>query len=63
MVRRWVPLAAESFESHVMTGTNLSGPAMAVVKRLLDGEAVVQEVSGLSKREWRELMAALGREG
>ena len=63
VVKRWVPLAAESFESHVMTGTNLSGPAMAVVKRLLDGAAVVQEDSGLSKREWRELMAALGREG
>jgi thymidylate synthase (FAD) len=40
----------------------LSGPGLAVVKRLLAGENVTQEQSGLSKREWAELMAALGRE-
>jgi thymidylate synthase (FAD) len=33
-----------------------------VVKRLLAGEAVTQPDSGMSAREWRELMAALGRE-
>ena len=61
-VKRWVPLACESFVKQVTTGTALSGPAVAVVKRMIDGEAVQQEDSGLSKREWRELMAALGRD-
>ena len=35
--------------------------ALAVVKRLLAGERVDQAESGLCKREWRELMAVLGR--
>jgi hypothetical protein len=30
---------------------------------MLAGEAVTQAASGLGKREWNELMAALGREG
>jgi thymidylate synthase (FAD) len=29
---------------------------------MLGGEAVAQEGSGLSKREWRELMEMLGRD-
>ena len=29
---------------------------------MLAGESVTQEDSGLSKREWRELMESLGRE-
>ena len=61
-LRRWVPAACEAFESHVMGGVQLSAGALTVVKRMLDGEAVDQEGSGLSAREWRELMGALGRE-
>jgi hypothetical protein len=32
-----------------------------VISRLLAGEAVDPDKSELSKREWRELMALLGR--
>jgi thymidylate synthase (FAD) len=32
------------------------------VKRMIAGERVEQVGSGLNKREWSELMAALGRE-
>ena len=39
----------------------LSAQMLAVVRRLLAGEAVEQGGSGLSKREWRELMEQLGR--
>jgi thymidylate synthase (FAD) len=60
-VKRWVPLVCEAFEKYAMSGTKLSGPALSVVKRMLAGEAVAPEDSGLSKREWRELMEALGR--
>ena len=45
-----------------MAGARMSGAALAVVRRMLDGETVTQEDSGMSKREWTELMDALGRE-
>jgi len=31
------------------------------LRRMLAGEAVEQAASGLSKREWAEMLAALGR--
>jgi thymidylate synthase (FAD) len=61
-VDRWVPLTAEAFRQHRLGGAHLSSSALAVVKRLIGGETVAQEESGLSKREWAELMAALGRD-
>jgi thymidylate synthase (FAD) len=63
IVKRWVPLTYEAFEQHKLGAVALSAGALAVVKRLLAGEAVTQAASGLGKREWAELMAALGKEG
>jgi thymidylate synthase (FAD) len=60
-VERWVPLTAEAFAQYRKGGTSLSAAGLEVVKRLLAGEKVEQPESGLSKREWSELMAALGR--
>ncbi|MBI4967068.1 MAG: FAD-dependent thymidylate synthase [Rhodospirillales bacterium] len=62
MVKRWVPLAFDAFKRYRLGGVHLSAGGLAIVKRLLAGEKVAQEGSGLSAREWRELMAALGRE-
>jgi thymidylate synthase (FAD) len=61
IVERWCPIAFEAFRDYRMTGTAVSGPGMAVIKRLLAGENVTQENSGLGKREWTELMATLER--
>ncbi|MFM7346045.1 MAG: FAD-dependent thymidylate synthase [Tagaea sp.] len=61
IVERWCPIAYEAFEDYRKTGVAVSGPGMAVIKRLLAGENVTQENSGLGKREWTELMATLGR--
>jgi len=61
-VRRWVPLTCEAFTNYRMGGLQLSSRGLDVVKKLVAGQPVVQEQSGLSKREWRELMAVLGRE-
>ena len=61
-LRRWVPLVYEAYEDYVTGGANLSAAGLAVVRRRLAGEAVTQETSGLSKREWRELMAVLEEE-
>jgi hypothetical protein len=37
----------------------LSGKALAAVRRMLAGEEVAQEGSGLGAREWRALQALL----
>jgi thymidylate synthase (FAD) len=44
-----------------MGGVQLSRGMLAVVRRLIAGEPVGQEESGLSKREWTELMGVLGK--
>jgi thymidylate synthase (FAD) len=59
--KRWVPAAHEAFMDYRMGGFALSAKALAAVKRMLAGEAVTAESVGMSAREWRELMAALGR--
>ena len=61
-VQRWVPLVHGAFMEHILGGIRLSASAWGTVKRMLAGEPVTEETSGLGKREWRELMAALGRE-
>jgi thymidylate synthase (FAD) len=62
MVRRWLPIACEAFEDYAVGGAHLSRNGIDIVRRMLAGEAVTQEDSGLSKREWTELMELLGRE-
>ena len=62
-LERWVPLTAEAFRQYRLGGAHLSERALAMVKRLLAGEKVSQEESGMSKREWAEVMEALGRDG
>jgi thymidylate synthase (FAD) len=57
----WVPLAAEAFRDYRLGAAQLSAGALALVRRMLAGERVRQDDSGLSKREWGELMALLGR--
>ena len=60
IVKKWVPHCYEAFVKHHKDGQNLSGPALEVVKRMLKGENVLQEESGLSAREWGELTKLLG---
>lgn len=63
MVRAWVPITCAAFEDYRMGAVTFSATMLAALKRMLAGEAVDQKASGLSKREWVEMMAALGREG
>jgi len=58
-VRRWVPIAADAFEEYRLGGASLSRSAIDVVRRMVAGEEVSQEQSGMSAREWRELMDVL----
>jgi thymidylate synthase (FAD) len=59
VVRRWVPLSCAAFENYRLNAAEVSGQALAVLRRMLAGETVTQEDSGLSAREWRELQARL----
>ena len=62
IVMSWVPATYQAFRDYAMDAASLSAGGLAVVKRMLEGETVDQASSGLSKREWRELMAVLGRD-
>jgi len=62
VLKRWVPLTAEAFEQHRLHAVTLSKNALAAVRRMLEGETVTMESSGLGKREWAELQAVLKSE-
>ena len=61
-VRAWMPLTYDAFRDYLLGAVTFSAGMMAVLRRMLAGETVGQKESGLSKREWTEMMAALGRE-
>ena len=58
-LERWVPMTYAAFVEYRMNAAVISATALAVIRRLLAGEQVDQASSGLSAREWRELMALL----
>jgi len=60
-LRLWVPMTYAAFLEYRMNAALISATGLAVIRRLLDGEQVDQATSGLSAREWRELMDVLGR--
>ncbi|WP_299292456.1 FAD-dependent thymidylate synthase [uncultured Tateyamaria sp.] len=60
MVKDWVPAAYKAFEDYRMGGATLSATALECMRRMLKGEEVTQENSGMSKGEWREFMDVLG---
>ena len=61
-VKRWVPITYDAFCQYRLGGFHLSAKGLDAVKRMLAGEEVDQKDSGLSPREWREMMEALGRD-
>jgi thymidylate synthase (FAD) len=61
IVAAWVPLSYGAFRDYRLGAVTFSAQMLEALKRMLAGEAVTQESSGLSKREWAEFMAALGR--
>src|SRR6056297_843657 len=49
IVAAWCPLAWAAFEDYRLGGVQLSARAVEVLKRMLKGETVTQETSGMSK--------------
>jgi thymidylate synthase (FAD) len=58
-LKRWVPMTYAAFVEYRMNAATISATGLKVVRRLIAGEKVKQQESGLSAREWRELMAVL----
>jgi thymidylate synthase (FAD) len=59
IVADWVPYAYAAFEDYRMGGATLSKTSLDVMRRMIKGEEVTQENSGMSKGEWREFMAVI----
>jgi len=60
ILKAWLPITHSAFMDYRMGGASVSAKGLAVIKRMLAGEKVTQEQSGMSKGEWRELMGVLG---
>ena len=59
LVADWVPLTWKAFQDYRMGGATLSATALDCIRRMLKGEEVTQESSGMSKGEWREFRSVI----
>ena len=57
-LKRWVPTTYEAFMDYRVGGTEVSSKGKIIIQKLIKGENVDLDSSGLSKREWNELMIA-----
>ncbi len=58
-VKAWVPIAHQAFEDYRLGAFTFSKQMIDAMKRMVAGEEVNEGNSGMTKREWREMMAAL----
>ena len=57
-LKKWVPITYEAFMDYRVGGTEVSAKGKIIIQKLIRGENISMEDSGLSKREWNELMEA-----
>jgi len=57
-LKKWVPITYEAFMDYRVGGTEVSSKGKLVIQKFIKGENITIEESGLSKREWNELMEA-----
>jgi thymidylate synthase (FAD) len=55
----WVPVTLAAFREYRLEGASFSAGQLRILRRMLAGEAVTQEASGITRREWAEMQAAL----
>ena len=55
-VKRWVPITYDAFMDYRVGGVEVSSKAKMILQKLIKGEKVSFDKSGVSKREWNELM-------
>ncbi len=59
-VKKWVPTTYDAFVDYRVGGMELSAKGKTVIQKMIKGEKCDIESSGLSKREWNELMDSFG---
>ena len=57
-LKKWVPITFEAFMDYRVGGTEISSKGKVVIKNLIEGKKISIDESGLSKREWNELMVS-----
>jgi thymidylate synthase (FAD) len=60
-LRDWVPAAFAAFQDYRLGAATFSAQMLAALRRMLAGETVEAGDSGLSAREWAEMMEVLQR--
>ena len=55
-VKKWVPITYDAFMDYRVGGTEVSAKGKLVIQKLIRGEDISLKESGLSQREWNELM-------
>ena len=58
-VKKWVPITYQAFMDYRVGAAEISSKGLKVIKSMISGKNTNQEESGLSKREWNELMEKL----
>ena len=61
-VKKWVPITYQAFMDYRVGAAEISSKGLKVIKSMITGKKILQEESGLSKREWNELMDVLGKQ-
>jgi thymidylate synthase (FAD) len=61
-VKKWVPITYQAFMDYRVGAAEISSKGLKVIKYMIAGKKITQEESGLSKREWNELMDVLGKQ-
>ena len=61
-LKKWTPIAHAAFLDYRVGAAEISAKGLFIIKNLIEGNKVNFEDSGLSKREWNELMSALNQE-
>ena len=59
-VKKWVPITHSAFLDYRVGAVNVSAKGKKVIQKMIKGEKCDMESSGLSKREWNELMISFG---
>jgi len=60
-VKKWVPITHAAFLDYRVGAAHLSSKGLKIVKTMINGNKISYEDSGLSKREWNELMEVIDK--
>jgi thymidylate synthase (FAD) len=60
-VKKWVPITHAAFLDYRVGAAHLSSKGLKIVKSMINGNKVSYDDSGLSKREWNELMEVIDK--